>query len=118
MYILVAVLIFYFSARQKEKALSSITEVVQTVKNPRRHSQTDSHDMTPKPIELEKFRLDSPLQKYAEIEYFKTPGRSTSHLDAQSVLSSMPSSPRDPKKPSRKLGRSSLLGSARSSLMG
>ncbi|CAA6670213.1 unnamed protein product [Spirodela intermedia] len=107
-----------YDARQKEKALSSITEVVQTVKHPHRHSHNDGHDMTPKPTELEKFRLDSPLQKYAEIEHFKTPGRSTSHLDAQSVLSSMPSSPRDPKKPSRKPGRSSLLGSARSSLMG
>ncbi|XP_078438276.1 phototropin-2-like isoform X2 [Wolffia australiana] len=105
-----------YDERQKDNALSSITEVVQTVKNPRQQPNAENYESTPKPVELEKFRLDSPLQKYADIEYMKMHGRSSSHRDGQSV-SSMPMSPPETKK-SRKTGRSSLLGSARSSLMG
>uniref|UniRef100_A0A1D1Y894 non-specific serine/threonine protein kinase n=1 Tax=Anthurium amnicola TaxID=1678845 RepID=A0A1D1Y894_9ARAE len=106
-----------YDARQKEKALSSMTEVVQTLKNRHPHSHAASHDFTARSIESEKFLLESPLQKYTEIDYLKAPGRHTPFLDTQSA-SSITSSPRDPRKSSWKSGRSSLLGSARSSLMG
>lgn len=62
------------SARQKEKAIVSITEVVQTVKNPR--SRAISHDTTRKKEDLEKFNLDYVLPKSVEAAT-NTPGRQT-----------------------------------------
>ncbi|XP_022985713.1 phototropin-2-like [Cucurbita maxima] len=52
-----------YDARQKEKAMGSITEVVQTVKNPRSHYRAMSHDTTRKKEDLEKFNLDYVLPK-------------------------------------------------------
>ncbi|KAI4318598.1 hypothetical protein MLD38_032279 [Melastoma candidum] len=48
-----------YDARQKEDALCSITEVVQTVKDPRSHIKDISNDIVGKDEELEKFYLDS-----------------------------------------------------------
>ncbi|XP_022944466.1 phototropin-2-like [Cucurbita moschata] len=52
-----------YDARQKERAMGSITEVVQTVKNPRSHYRAMSHDTTRKKEDLEKFNLDYVLPK-------------------------------------------------------
>ena len=94
-----------------------MTEVVQTVKNPRTRPSAEGPEATSRPIENENFFLGSPLQKYADAEYFKEHARSASARDIQSV-SSVHTSPPESKKTSKKKGRSSLLGSARSSLMG
>nr|AML76764.1 putative LOV domain-containing protein [Freycinetia multiflora] len=88
-----------YDARQKEKALSSITEVVQTVKHPSSHSQV--HEVSPKPDEQEKFYVDSPRQKLAEIESLKSPGRVSSLM----VVNRKPS-----RLSGRKSGRYSLMG--------
>ncbi|TYK01061.1 phototropin-2 [Cucumis melo var. makuwa] len=63
-----------YDARQKEKAIVSITEVVQTVKNPR--SRAISHDTTRKKEDLEKFNLDYVHPKSVEAAT-NTPGRQT-----------------------------------------
>lgn len=68
------------SARQKEKAMDSITEVVQTVKNPRSHNRAMSHDTTRKKEDLEKFNLDYVLPKSVEAAN-DTPGRQTPQQD-------------------------------------
>ncbi|KAL3516311.1 hypothetical protein ACH5RR_023213, partial [Cinchona calisaya] len=65
-----------YDARQKEKALGSITEVVQTIKHPRSHIRSMSHDTTPK-FESEKFNLDYLLPGPAVTENVATPGRQT-----------------------------------------
>lgn len=71
-------LIFTFdvSARQKEQAMDSMTEVVQTVRNPRSRSRAVSHDTTRKKEELEKFNLDNVPPKAVEAAN-DTPGRQT-----------------------------------------
>ncbi|XP_022140478.1 phototropin-2 isoform X2 [Momordica charantia] len=69
-----------YDARQKEKALVSITEVVQTVKNPRSHSRAVSHDSTRNKEYLEKFNLDHILPKSVEAAN-DTPGRQTPQQD-------------------------------------
>nr|AML78048.1 putative LOV domain-containing protein [Cercidiphyllum japonicum] len=97
-----------YDARQKEEALGSITEVVQTVKHPRSHIQATSHDTTGK-HEEEKFNLDYFLPKSAEIENMSTPGRQTPQLDSRSDVSHTSSSQEAGKK-SRKSGRNSLMG--------
>nr|AML78665.1 putative LOV domain-containing protein [Ribes sp. BC-2016] len=80
-----------YDARQKETALGSITEVVQTVKNPRSHIQDSAATSTintpasasiGKLEELEKFNLDSILPQSAEIEYMSAPGRQTPHFES------------------------------------
>ncbi|CAK9315421.1 unnamed protein product [Citrullus colocynthis] len=69
-----------YDARQKEKAMDSITEVVQTVKNPRSHNRAMSHDTTRKKEDLEKFNLDYVLPKSVEAAN-DTPGRQTPQQD-------------------------------------
>lgn len=49
--------IIHVTARQKEEALDSITEVVQTVKHPRSRNRSISNDV--KNEEVERFNLDS-----------------------------------------------------------
>nr|AML78752.1 putative LOV domain-containing protein [Heliconia sp. BC-2016] len=91
-----------YDARQKEKALSSMEEVVQTVKHrPRSQSQALDHDIAMKLDEHEKFHIDSPLQDFSENKHFKSPGRIIPPLDAKHKSSRMSS---------RKSGRSSLMG--------
>nr|AML78116.1 putative LOV domain-containing protein [Eriospermum lanceifolium] len=88
-----------YDARQKEKALSSMTEVVQTVKHPRAHPQAQDHEFTVK-LDDQKFSVESPLQNSADPKYFKSPGRLTPLMDLK----------RNSSRISRKSGRSSLMG--------
>lgn len=94
-----------YDARQKEKALDSMTEVVQTVKHPRSHIQAASDDTTGKHEEEEKFFLP----KSAELENMSAPGRQTPQLDSRSDVSRL-SSYKEAGKKSRKSGRTSLMG--------
>ncbi|KAK4772105.1 hypothetical protein SAY86_013880 [Trapa natans] len=68
-----------YDARQKEKALDSMTEVVLTVKHPRSHIRSIS-----KNDETEKFNLDSYLPKSSENEC--TPARKTPRIDPTSNI--------------------------------
>nr|AML79273.1 putative LOV domain-containing protein [Maianthemum canadense] len=90
-----------YDARQKEKALSSMTEVVQTVKHPRTRPQDEDHDIAEKLEEQVKFPVESPLLNSADPKYFKSPGRLTPLIDIKRNSSRMSS---------RKSGRSSLMG--------
>lgn len=101
--------ILYVSARQKEKALGSITEVVQTVKHPRSHIHPTSDDTAGKHEEEEKFNLDYFLPNSAEIETINTLGRQTPQFDSRSDVS-LASSSQEAGKKSRKSGRTSLAG--------
>jgi hypothetical protein len=96
------------SARQKEKALGSITEVVQTIKHRQSHIQTMSHDNASKHEGLESFNLDYILPKSAEIQNMSTPGRHPQSDSRGDV--SHPSSCREADTKSRKSGRISLMG--------
>nr|AML79137.1 putative LOV domain-containing protein [Centella asiatica] len=55
-----------YDARQKEKALGSITEVVQTVKHPRSHIESVNHDTTETSKKEEQLNLDYMLPLSAE----------------------------------------------------
>ncbi|KAA3463057.1 phototropin-2-like [Gossypium australe] len=94
-----------YDARQKDKALDSMTEVVQTVKHPHSHNQTISNDATIKVEEQEKFNLDYVLPQSAEIENTSTPGRYTPQSDFSTAT---PTQEFDKK--SRKSARVSLMG--------
>lgn len=97
------ILLVHFSARQKEKALGSITEVVQTVKGPRSHikSSQDASSGTDK----EKPQVDFMLPKAADTESnISTPGRYTPQWDARGDVS------QELGKKSRKSSRLSLKG--------
>ncbi|KAI3830560.1 hypothetical protein MKW92_016085 [Papaver armeniacum] len=80
--------------RQKEKAMDSMTEVVQTVKHPKSHTGGT---------------LNMVLPKSVQFENLNTPGRHTPEMDARSELSRM-STASDANKKSRKSGRNSLMG--------
>nr|AML78298.1 putative LOV domain-containing protein [Uvaria microcarpa] len=88
-----------YDARQRDKALSSMTEVVQTVKHPRSHNQAAEH---------EKFYLDSPLPKSAETEYLKTPSQETPQRDLKTASSRFGTGP-EANKQARKSSRISLM---------
>ncbi|XP_040964073.1 phototropin-2 isoform X1 [Gossypium hirsutum] len=94
-----------YDARQKDKALDSMTEVVQTVKHPHSHNQTISNDATNKVEEQEKFNLDYVPPQSAEIENTSTPGRNTPQSDFSTAT---PMQEFDNK--SRKSARVSLMG--------
>ncbi|XP_030552629.1 phototropin-2 [Rhodamnia argentea] len=96
-----------YDARQKEEALESITEVVQTVKHPRSHIRSISYDVRNE--ELERFNLDSFLPKYTDTEKLSTPGRQTPLIDRASSLPRT-SSIQEAEKKSRKSGHLSLVG--------
>lgn len=98
-----------YDARQKEKALGSITEVVQTIKHPQSHIRTISHDNASKHEGQESFNLDYILPKSAEIQNMSTPGRQTPQSDSRGDVSH-PSSCLEADKKSRKSGRISLMG--------
>lgn len=55
-----------YDDRQKGKAKGSITEVVQTVKHPRSHNRSVSHDIATPKLDNEKFNLDYMLPGPAE----------------------------------------------------
>ncbi|XVF67086.1 hypothetical protein PTKIN_Ptkin10aG0092400 [Pterospermum kingtungense] len=61
-----------YDARQKDKALGSITEVVQTLKHPQSHIRTTSNDTTYKVEEQDKFNLDYVLPMSAELDNIST----------------------------------------------
>nr|AML79048.1 putative LOV domain-containing protein [Caiophora chuquitensis] len=107
-----------YDARQKETALGSITEVVQTVKHPRSQIQSVNQDTTSGNHGIEKFNLDYVLPKSAEIESMKEPGRHTPLLDPTSggVSSTTVNSVQESGKRPRKSGRTSLMGSKTRSL--
>nr|AML79529.1 putative LOV domain-containing protein [Fouquieria macdougalii] len=90
-----------YDARQKEEALGSITEVVQTVKHPRSHMQSMHEE--------EEFKLDYIPSKPAEIQNIGAPGRQTPQLDSRTDVSRASYSQEFGKK-SRKSLRISLKG--------
>jgi len=92
-------------ARQKDKALGSISEVVQTVKDPKSIIRDRNDDTSIKHEEHEKFNFDFVLPKSAEIGNTSTPGRQTSSLNIQHMSSSQ-----DKSKTSQKSGRISFKG--------
>nr|AML78071.1 putative LOV domain-containing protein [Myristica fragrans] len=97
-----------YDSRQKEKAMSSITEVLQTVKHPHAHIHSPDHKVPGKNMEHEKFQLDSPPPKSIE-ENLRMPGKETPQRDDKTEVSRM-SSNNDAKKKERKSSRISLLG--------
>nr|AML77694.1 putative LOV domain-containing protein [Bixa orellana] len=94
-----------YDARQKEKALGSITEVVQTIKDPRSHTGERSDDVSSKQEEQEKFNLDYVLPNSADIENISTPGRLTP-IPGSSTATPL----QETGKKSRKSARVSLMG--------
>nr|AML79652.1 putative LOV domain-containing protein [Xanthocercis zambesiaca] len=98
-----------YDARQKERALGSITEVVQTVKDPKSIIRAMSHDTASKHDEQEKFNLEFVLPKSVEIESTGMPGRQSSPLDFQGDISRK-SSCQDRTKKSSISGRISFMG--------
>ncbi|XP_072980921.1 phototropin-2-like [Typha angustifolia] len=90
-----------YDERQKEKALSSITEVVQTVKHPHSHSHAAQQEVPMKISEQEKFSISSPLQTPDDVTFFKSAGRLTPLWDVKNESS---------RTSIRKSGRSSLIG--------
>nr|AML78837.1 putative LOV domain-containing protein [Larrea tridentata] len=96
-----------YDARQKEEALVSITEVVQTVKRPKSHIRETSQDDVGKQGELEKFNLDYALPKSAETESMRSPGGQTPQVESKSNLSQT-SSAQEAGKKDRKSARFSL----------
>ncbi|XP_071694029.1 phototropin-2 [Rutidosis leptorrhynchoides] len=86
-----------YDARQKETALGSIVEVVQTVERPRAHIQSSKDEIQEKIIE-------SPLVASSERLSLYTPGRETPLNDGSSPQSSVNANK------SRKSLRSSLMG--------
>ncbi|XP_062081470.1 phototropin-2 [Humulus lupulus] len=97
-----------YDARQKEKALDSMTEVVQTVKDPKSHNRSISHDINYKSGDLDKFNLNDVLSESVETKSTGTPGRKTPQLDPINDVSRK--STQDAGNRSRKSGRVSLLG--------
>ncbi|TKY58502.1 Phototropin-2 protein [Spatholobus suberectus] len=94
-----------YDARQKEKALGSITEVVQTVKDPKSIIRDMNDDTATKHEEQEKFNFDFVLPKSVDIGNTSTPGRQPSPLNIQRMSSSQ-----DKSKSSRKSARISFKG--------
>ncbi|KAF5443676.1 hypothetical protein F2P56_036213 [Juglans regia] len=97
-----------YDARQKEKALGSITEVVQTVKHPESHVQAMIHDTSSYHEEWENFNLDYILPKSAETQNTNTPNRQNRWSDSRGDVSQS-SSCQEADKKSRKSGRISLM---------
>lgn len=99
-----------YDARQKEKALGSITEVVQTVKHPRSHIRAVSISDADKREVQGKLDLDYMLPTSAEIDNMTAPGRQTPQMDTKNDASS-----RDGDMIPRKSARISSLGNKRRS---
>nr|AML79642.1 putative LOV domain-containing protein [Uncarina grandidieri] len=97
-----------YDARQMEVALDSITEVVQTLKDPRSHKRSQSHD-TAAMVGYEKLNLDYMLPGPAGLENKGNPRRQTSEVDSKINLSHS-GSQEDTRNKSRKSVRISLMG--------
>ncbi|KAL2334183.1 hypothetical protein Fmac_015396 [Flemingia macrophylla] len=91
-----------YDARQKEKAMGSITEVVQTVKDPKSIIIDRNDDSCTKNDEQEKLNFEFALPKSADIANTSTPATQTSPLNIQRM------STQDKSKSSRKSGRISF----------
>nr|AML78516.1 putative LOV domain-containing protein [Drypetes deplanchei] len=87
-----------YDARQKDKALVSMEEVVQTLKHPKPHARSMSHGTSD--------NLDYVLPKSVESDTIGTPGTLTPPLDSTSRTSIF----QDSAKKSRNSGRISLMG--------
>nr|AML77201.1 putative LOV domain-containing protein [Digitalis purpurea] len=96
-----------YDARQKEEAMGSITEVVQTLKDPKSQIKSQSHN-TVANSDHEKLNLKYLLPGSAEMDTISTPGRQTPRLDPGSNLSRTNS--RQDISKSRKSTRVSLMG--------
>ncbi|PKU87590.1 phototropin-2 isoform X2 [Dendrobium catenatum] len=90
-----------YDERQKDTAMSSITEVVQTVRHPQNHSEATEFDIAIKIDDKTKGYTKSPLHGAADMKNLNSPGRLTSLHDMrnESQRTSI-----------RKSGRSSLMG--------
>ncbi|CAJ1942085.1 unnamed protein product [Sphenostylis stenocarpa] len=77
-----------YDARQKEKALGSITEVVQTVRDPKSIISDRNGDTSSKQEEKEKINFDFVLPKSADTGNTSTPGRQPSPLNVHRMSSS------------------------------
>ncbi|KAL0914708.1 hypothetical protein M5K25_015079 [Dendrobium thyrsiflorum] len=90
-----------YDDRQKDTAMSSITEVVETVRHPQNHSEATEFDIAIKIDDKMKGYTKSPLHGAADIKNLNSPGRLTSLHDMrnESQRTSI-----------RKSGRSSLMG--------
>ncbi|KAF5191318.1 Phototropin-2 [Thalictrum thalictroides] len=99
-----------YDARQKENAMCSITEVVQTVKNPKTSLEPRLPvPWTPgTPMGREKFNLDYLLPKSAAFGSLSTPSRQTPQVDAKNDIARK-STTHDGHKKSRKSGRISFM---------
>nr|AML78372.1 putative LOV domain-containing protein [Cotoneaster transcaucasicus] len=96
-----------YDARQKETALGSITEVVQTVRHPRSHIRDMSHDTASIHEEQDSLNPDYVLPKSAATASMSTPGPQS---DVKGDKFHSMSSPIDAGKISRKSGRTSSIG--------
>nr|AML76571.1 putative LOV domain-containing protein [Posidonia australis] len=105
-----------YDARQKERALSSITEVVQTLKHSYPHGSSPTQERAATPDDHRYSNIEYPVPKYAEFEYLKAPERQ-SPGEAQTASSILSNGP-DGSRSARKSTRASLLGWARTSLVG
>ncbi|PRQ25266.1 putative protein kinase AGC-RSK-2 family [Rosa chinensis] len=95
-----------YDARQKEKALGSIVEVVQTVKHPRSHMQDASNENTKNHEELDNMNLNYVLPKSAAMS---TPVRETPQVDVKGDATRGRFS-QDAGKNPKKSGRSPSMG--------
>ncbi|KAK7250683.1 hypothetical protein RIF29_33271 [Crotalaria pallida] len=96
-----------YDARQKETAKCSMTEVVQTVRDPKSIIRSKNDDTATKHEEQENFNLDFVLPKSVETGNSRTPGRQPSPLNFQGDISRASSTQDRKIKSSRKSGRSS-----------
>lgn len=92
---------FVQAERQKDEAMSSITEVVQTVRHPRTHLEAPEFDTATTIDDKVKDYFKSPLQGTEEMKNLNSPGRLTPLHDKknESLRTSI-----------RKSGRSSFMG--------
>ncbi|XP_057419673.1 phototropin-2 isoform X2 [Lotus japonicus] len=104
-----------YDARQKERAMGSITEVVQTVKNPKSTIRAKNDDTSTKHEEKEKMNYDFALPKLVETGITSTPSRQTSSLNFQGDHVSRVSSYEGRSKISRK-SEKGLKGKSMSSI--
>nr|AML76928.1 putative LOV domain-containing protein [Lindenbergia philippensis] len=103
-----------YDARQKEEALGSIIEVVQTLKDPKSHIRSHSHDTVVK-SDYEKLNLDYMLPEPAHVENKATPGRKTTEFDLKSNLARS-GSRQEASNKSRKLSLMGFKGRSSSSV--
>ncbi|CAL0313041.1 unnamed protein product [Lupinus luteus] len=110
-----------YDARQKETALCSMTEVVQTVKDPKSIIRARTDDTATKNDEQEKPNFDLVSPKSVETGHTSLPGRQPSPLNIQSDISRASSTQDRKSKSSRISGRTpslSFKGKSMSSVRG